>query len=159
MPRGRRTIEETLCGFDGPLIPGARPPAPPELAADEAAIWNAVANRMPGDYFPIETHPLLKQYCRHAALADVFGARIADMRSWVPGAQDGAWLKEINALGRALGFQSAVLALLSQKLRLAHSSRFSHQRAAVQAAQQPGGLAPWQDWGSRAKRDDDPKSN
>lgn len=41
-----------------------RPEAPADLTAEQKREWETIVNRLPADWFPEETWPLLKQYCR-----------------------------------------------------------------------------------------------
>jgi hypothetical protein len=59
-------------------LPSAPRPKPPEadgLTDDERAEWNAITDKLPGDHFPREVHPLLAAYVRHI----VAGRRVAGM--------------------------------------------------------------------------------
>jgi len=45
-------------------------PSPPDGLTDEQSIeWRAVVDRMPGEWFPPETHGMLAQFCRHVVSA------------------------------------------------------------------------------------------
>jgi hypothetical protein len=46
-----------------------RPSCPPDLGDEEREVWLGIINRMPADWFPTETQPLLTQYCRHVVQA------------------------------------------------------------------------------------------
>lgn len=46
-----------------------RPDAPYDLTDEESDEWRAVVNRLPADWFPRETWPLLSQFCRHVVNA------------------------------------------------------------------------------------------
>jgi hypothetical protein len=46
-----------------------RPDVPLELTEEQAEEWRTVVNRLPADWFPPETHPLLVQYCREVVAA------------------------------------------------------------------------------------------
>ena len=48
-------------------IPRPHPPA--EFSEEQAKEWNEIVNRLPADWFPRETLPLLEQYCRHVISA------------------------------------------------------------------------------------------
>ena len=54
----------------GPVHTVPRPDAPYDLTDRQAAIWWAIVNRLPADWFPRETHDVLTQYCRHVAAAE-----------------------------------------------------------------------------------------
>jgi hypothetical protein len=51
MPKGN--------GGKTPVIPGERPQPPAELTQEEAREWTAIVGRMPQDWFPAETWPVL----------------------------------------------------------------------------------------------------
>ena len=68
--RGRESSAAAeLAHFAAPLTAVARPDAPYDLTDEAAEEWRAVVNRMPADWFPRETWPLLAQYCRHVVAA------------------------------------------------------------------------------------------
>src|SRR4249920_1996014 len=65
-----------------PWVPGAQPPAPlEELGPDEAREWRNFTQRMPPDWFPAETWPLLAQLCRHICQARWFGQCLQEVRA------------------------------------------------------------------------------
>jgi hypothetical protein len=67
MPRQRGLKSAAHLAVIGPggLVPSIRRPSPPNtLTEAEAAEWKAIVNRMPADWFPRETHPMLVQLCR-----------------------------------------------------------------------------------------------
>jgi hypothetical protein len=53
-----------------------RPEPPTELRADEKAEWETIVNRMPTDWFPAETFPVLANLCRHICFARNLATRI-----------------------------------------------------------------------------------
>lgn len=63
--RGRQSAA-SLSVISGSGVETIRRPDPPdELTDEQAEEWHAVVNRLPADWFPRETLPLLSQYCRH----------------------------------------------------------------------------------------------
>src|SRR3954464_3319194 len=57
-------------------------PHPPEeyaLTYDEEQEWWAVVNRMPAEWFPRETLPMLAQYCRHVVRANHLSKLVNEM--------------------------------------------------------------------------------
>lgn len=46
-----------------------RAPVPDDLTDEQSAVWRTITNRMPADWFPAETWPLLAMYCRHVVSA------------------------------------------------------------------------------------------
>ena len=73
--RGRTSAAE-LSVISGNGIETIRRPDPPtDLTDDEAEVWRTVVNRLPADWFPAETLPLLAQYARHT----IASRRVASM--------------------------------------------------------------------------------
>ena len=63
------------------LHPDARPEPPEDLTEEQAAEWRAVADRLPADWFPRETHGLLSQYVRHVCTARRIARLLSDMEA------------------------------------------------------------------------------
>src|SRR4051812_35206198 len=73
-----------------PTVPGVQPEPLMELSDEEAAEWRKFTKRMPGDWFPPETWPMLAQCCRHIVTARWLGECLQEMRSGVaPNDDDG----------------------------------------------------------------------
>jgi hypothetical protein len=159
-----------------PHIPGARAPVPADLASTAALIWEAIVQRLPADFFTVETLPLLKAYCRHSQYADQYAADISKVRQWlaqlesgdhdlVPGDDE----EEADVVARALaqatehlhtlsklhGFETDHAATVATKLRITNQSRFVPDKAGSKSRSAPANLPPWVDWGER----DDTPSN
>lgn len=67
--RGRVSSASLMVPAADVLIAIQRPDAPYDLTDEEATEWRAVVDRLPADWFPRETWPLLGQYCRHVVNA------------------------------------------------------------------------------------------
>lgn len=123
------------------VMPGDRPSPPDELQPDEAIEWNKIVHRMPPDWFPAETHPLLIQLCRQICNA----RRIADELNRVKTGP----LHEISHFDRFREWQkmltqtAASIALLSVKLRLSKSSQTAGTEAHAGATRTVGRPRPW----------------
>jgi hypothetical protein len=63
-----------------PSIPGTQPEPLPELSAEERREWAKFTGRMPADWFPPETWPMLAQLCRHICTARWIGECLQEMR-------------------------------------------------------------------------------
>jgi hypothetical protein len=150
---------------DSAVIPGAREPAPPDMEPAAAVFWEAIVNRLPADFFPSETIPLLKGYCRHACYADKFAREIVEQREALAqlvaaGVNDDdidtikllAKLRvSLLELHKLHGAETDHAASLATKLRLTNQSRYVPDRAASKSrAAAPAGLPPWHDWGTPA---------
>jgi len=100
----------------------AEHPAPPaELMEEEAAIWLGITTRMPPDYFPSPTHPMLVNLCRHIRLSRWFAYQLRELEKKLPddhNEERSHLLRDMLALGRAQSNESRVIATLSTRLKL-----------------------------------------
>ena len=55
-----------------------RPEPPPELSAEESAVWTATTRAMKPDWFGPETRPILAAYCLHLVTANMVAQRLND---------------------------------------------------------------------------------
>lgn len=114
-----------------------RPEPPAELSDEMADEWRAIVDRLPGGWFPKETHGVLAQYCRHLVAA----RRVAQL---ITALEAGPNL-DIEAYDSALRMQerqSGMIASLATKMRLT-------QQATVNAkTQKPADIGatkkPWE---------------
>lgn len=75
--RGRVSgAEMTVARLTAPIEAVQRPDAPYELTDEQADEWRSVVGRLPADWFPRETWPMLTQYCRHVVAARRIGQLI-----------------------------------------------------------------------------------
>lgn len=114
-----------------------RPEPPAELDDEMAAEWRAVVERLPGGWFPRETHGVLAQYCRHLVAA----RRIAQLVSALEAAED----FDLDAYDKALKMQerqSSQIASLATKMRITQQATINHK------AQKPADIGaqkkPWE---------------
>lgn len=100
-----------------------RPDAPYDLTDEQTAEWWAIVNRMPADWFPKETHPLLAQYCRHIVRA----RRLAQL---IDAAEKGEQLdvKEYRDLLRSEEEQSRALSTLATKMRISQQTTYDKSK-------------------------------
>jgi len=99
----------------------AHPAPPQELNAEEAAIWKSIVDRMPPDYFPVPTHPMLVNLCRHIRLSRWFASQLRELEKKLPDVlneQRTQVLHDMLALSRAQSNESRVIATLSTRLKL-----------------------------------------
>lgn len=76
--RGRVSgAELAVARLTAPIETVQRPDAPYELTDEQADEWRSVVGRLPADWFPRETWPMLAQYCRHVVAARRIGQLIA----------------------------------------------------------------------------------
>ena len=122
--RGRKSLAQIET--PGAVSVMRRPDAPLELTPEETDAWRAIIDAMPADWFPQESWPLLKQYCRHEVCARRLAQLIDAEMSRDP--LDQASLKDL------LGMQAketAALKALAASMRLSQQSTYNAQSGAT----------------------------
>lgn len=137
MAKRGRTSSDELATLRGSI--DWRPPTPEDLSAEEAAVWNLTVARMPVDWFPAETWPILKAMCRHTVLADKMTTII--------GKNEGRWTDDdFSVLSKATAIRDretrATLAC-ARALRLTKQSQILPRGAGRKAAGGMNGEKPW----------------
>jgi hypothetical protein len=133
MQRGRKSAESQSVIVA--LVPGQRPEPPAELTAKQAEIWKFTVAALRHDWFGPENWPLLTQYCRHAALADVIakGINVTSIQT------------DLSRFARLTAMQareSAMIASLATRMRVTiQSSRDSRISKRDPGAGRP---KPWE---------------
>ena len=142
-----------------PLVPGQRPPPPPELNEAEAAIWAGIVASLPESWFRPDTRVLLKELCRHVHHADDLSCDIdalrAEVRAVTVGSfEDGARSSALDRTTAALhttmrlhALQSERIGNLATKLRMTNQSRYAANKVLDRARSGPVGPRPWENWG------------
>lgn len=115
--RGRKSAAAlTVKPIAGPVDRIERPDAPYTLSDLAAEEWRAIVNRMPADYFPRETWPMLAQLCRHVVASNRLGMLITQLETtkdlWDPE----VWLRYLAAQER----ESRAISSLCGRMRLSH---------------------------------------
>ncbi len=121
--RGPRSSADLAVAASADVIAIERALPPVELTDEQVAVWRMVVNRMPADWFPAETHPLLAQYCRHTSRA----RRLAQLLDNMEKAEE-VNIKEYRDLLRSEEEQSRALASLATKLRISQQTRYDKSR-------------------------------
>lgn len=109
-----------------------RPEAPSELTDEQASEWEAIVNRMPADWFPRETHPMLAQYCRHAVRA----RRLAQLVDAAEKAEEFD-VKEYRDLLRSEAEQSGALMSLATKMRISQQTTYDKSKKKPSGSKKP----------------------
>jgi hypothetical protein len=161
MGRGRT---RSVTSATPPMIPGAKLPAPPELSAAQAAIWDRIVNSLPAGWITTSNAPLMTELARHISFADQLAGDIeaarAELAAAVAVIADDVKAQKAKAarcrqaralllsLTRAHLLQSGAVARLSQKLRLTKFSQYtrSAESAAIAARNASTAPEPWNDW-------------
>lgn len=100
--------------------------APADLTPPQAAVWHAVVDTLPGDYFSAEQAQLLRAYCQHTAMADHLAQRLVTLDPL-----DDGWSKLSAA---QISHSKAALAF-ARSLRLTNQSRVQPDTAATKSRQ------------------------
>lgn len=115
-----------------------RPEAPAELTDEMAHEWRAIVNRMPADWFPAETQPLLIQYCKHMIRARRLCQLINDME----GSPDFDAV-EYRDLLQAERTQSVTMGTLATRMRLSQQSAFDAKKTRKAPFRSQSEDVPW----------------
>lgn len=102
------------------------------MTQGERTVWLATVNSKPADWFGSEHVPLLVNYCRHAARADLLNAQLA--------AFEPEWLKtdegfrRFERLGKMFRDETTAINNLARAMRLTHQSLYRADKAATLSA-------------------------
>lgn len=122
-----------------------RPAPPASLDKDEAAHWRAYVDRMPPDWFPAETLPLLEALCADVVNSERVTLELRKVRK--RSLANDADYKRFAQLTRMQFRFSQSIAHLSTKLRLTNQSRIQAQ-SAFKDEQKSRHAKPWDDIGT-----------
>lgn len=135
--RGRTSAAELSVISGGGVETIRRPEAPIDLTEGEAEVWRGVVNRLPADWFPTETLPMLSQYCRHAIAARRVGGMIEQLDKEITAeitkgtSASEAVLGTAKMLDRLLKMQereSRCLSSLATKMRISQQTTYDKSR-------------------------------
>lgn len=109
-----------------------RPTPPAELTDEQAQEWRAVVNRLPADWFPRETHPMLAAYCRHIVALRRIGQLIEHIES-----QKDIDLEAYDRLLKMQERESRAMSSLATRMRLTQQSTYDPKKKKPLAAKRP----------------------
>lgn len=97
-----------------------RPPPPVDMPDDMADVWRDTVDSMPGDWFPRETHELLKQYCRHVV-------SVRRVRQFIEQLEAGKTfdLEDYDRLLRMQEREGRAMSSLATRMRITQQSRIN----------------------------------
>jgi hypothetical protein len=127
------------------MLGNERPAPPEELGEEEALEWQAIAGRMPADWFTRENFPLLADYCRHIVRARDLAQDIAKFKRFpaeVRLTTDG--VKRYDKLLGMADRERAAMVQLATRMRLTQQSRYTEKRAATAADRGKTVSKPWE---------------
>lgn len=127
--RGRKSAASLEIAAPATVELIERPKCPHDLNDEESEVWFSVVNRLPADWFPTETHPLLVQYCRQVVQA----RRIAELIEKATSDLDPETKEPtltVADYNRLLIMQtrcSASIAMLATKMRISQQATTNHR--------------------------------
>jgi hypothetical protein len=131
--RGRKSASAlALMQVAGTTQAIQRPDVPYDLTDDEGAVWRAVVDAEPADWFRPSQLPLLSQYCRHVVRAN----RVAQLLL----AEEKSESLEVENYDRLLKMQereSRAIASLATKMRIAQQSTYDKSKKKPTLAKRP----------------------
>jgi hypothetical protein len=105
------------------LVPGTTPEPLEELSAEERAEWRKFTQRMPIDWFPPETHPMLAQLCRHICQSRWVGQCLQEVRAGLLDPTDEDALTNLMKLQSLHDREGRAMTALMVRLRLTSQQR------------------------------------
>lgn len=130
--RGRQSASAISVISGGGIETVRRPEPPSDLTDEQTEEWRAVVNRLPADWFPRETLPLLAQYCRHV----VSGRRVAQLIERAEAAED----FDVDTYDKLLKMaerESRIMASLATKMRISQQTQYDKSKKRGTIASKP----------------------
>lgn len=116
-----------------------RPSAPLDLTPEESDEWVAIVGAMPAEWFPRETHPLLRQYVRHTISA----RRVAQMIDAAM-ANPELDMKALEGLLAMQARETSALKAMAASMRLSQQASYSARGAGGEKSRRPTMARPWE---------------
>jgi hypothetical protein len=133
--RGRKSTASLTVVSSNPTQALRRPEPPSDLTSEQSEEWVAVVNRLPADWFPRETHPVLVSYVRHI----VAGRHIAQL---IAKLEKGKTV-DIDEYDKLLKLQERETRAVTA---CARSMRLTQQTSYLPTKKKPGPVEnPWDD--------------
>lgn len=125
-------------------VPGAvavvqRPAAPLDLTPEETDVWTETVEALPADWFPSETWPLLRQWCRHTVTARRV-AQLIDAES----ARDELDIGTLDKLQQMQARETAALKAMAAAMRLSQQASYSARGAGGEKGRRATAKRPWE---------------
>ncbi len=115
-----------------------RPHPPLDLTPEEMDVWVETVEAMPADWFPRESWPLLRQWCRHTITA----RRVAQMID-AASARDHVDVSEMKDLLGMQAKETAALKALGASMRLSQQASYSARGAGGEKGRRKQIENPW----------------
>lgn len=133
--RGRKSTASLTVVSSNPTQALKRPEPPSDLTTEQSEEWVAVVNRLPADWFPRETHPVLVSYVRHI----VAGRHVAQLIAKLEKA-DAVDLDEYDKLLKLQERETRAVTACARSMRLTQQTTY------LPTKKKPGPVDnPWDD--------------
>lgn len=126
--RGRPSLGDLTTLTPMGAVERLSPPLDYKLTDEETVVWFGVVNAEAADWFSSSTAPLLAQYCRHVVEA----RRVSELKEQAFARRDFA---AYDRLLQAQARESAAIAMLATKMRIAQQSTTNHRGNAKKPTQ------------------------
>ncbi len=137
--RGRRSASEIATQASAALSVVRRPDAPLDLTPEEADVWCETVEALPADWFPRETWPLLRQWCRHTITA----RRVSQLID-AAASRDEVQVGEVCGLLAMQAKETAALKALAASMRLSQQASYSARGAGGEKSRRATVKRPWE---------------
>ena len=131
--RGRRSAAALSIVPPGAVGITERPCPPGDLSAEQKVEWIAIVNRMPAEWFPVETHGMLAQYCRHVVAA----RRVAQLVAAAEADDEEFSVKDYDRLLKMQEREGRAISSLATKMRLSQQSTYDKSKKKPGQARRP----------------------
>jgi hypothetical protein len=138
--RGRKSTEALAVVR---TFPDLRPAPPEDLTEEQATEWRAIVARMPGDWFPRETHATLASYCRHVCTGRMLSRFVDKFEADHLG--DEECVDRLKDVLRMRETETRAASALARAMRLTQQSRYRADAAATAADNAGPTEKPWED--------------
>jgi hypothetical protein len=129
------------------MVPGTQPEPLDELSEEERVEWRKFTSRMPIDWFPAETWPMLAQLCRHICQSRWVGQCLQEVRAGLLDMTDDDAIDRLCRLQALHDREGRAMTALMVRLRLCSQQRISDPRVADRARERVQEehveVAPW----------------
>jgi len=124
LKRGQKSSAELATIGPAGIVTMRRPEPTPDMTQEQGEVWQSVVNRLPAEWFPAETLPMLAQYCRHV----VSSRHVAQLieRAMSDGEFD---LDEYNRLLIMQEREGRAMSSLASRMRLTQQSSLHFEKA------------------------------
>ena len=137
--RQRGKISASALEVPGAVAVVQRPAAPLDLTPEETDVWTETVDAMPADWFPRETWPLLRQWCRHTVTA----RRVSQLID-AECAREEVDLGALDKLHKMQAKETAALKAMAASMRLSQQASYSARGAGGEKGRRATAKRPWE---------------